>query len=446
MKKSEQYEAERLALVEKVEGIFATAEKEERDLTQEEREEVNRISAEETGELAKLEQQRDQAQKDEAAVEKWRQELAAAKESKPKSQGVSKSAGTEPDPQPKVNLKGHRSKSFQDDRDAYLAGCWLQLATGHTKPGRPDPRAELNRFGWSEYATMTEGTGSTGGYFVPEPMVNEIIRNRDTVGLCPQVSRNVSMGSETLSLFEETGQQTVYYPGEGGAITASDAAFEEHVLTVKKRAALTKVSPELLADAPMSAADIVVNSMAYKFAYQMDNEFINGDSTSTYGGEEGLLNQLLSAQTETADTGEDTLAELDLEDWDGAIAQLPGKYLAGMPSWIMSREVWAGSCLTLSATAGGSPVRDVQNGLSGYLWRGYPVAFSDLMPAAAASTVVALFGDWSKAVTLGDRGDMTLATSTDSDFANDLIAIRMTHRYDILVNNSAAYAALKTAS
>lgn len=442
MKKSQEYKAERLALVEKADGIFADAEKEQRELTPEERAEIDRITDEESGELARLEKLEVQAEKDEAAIEKWRKELLEAKKPQQKSVSVIKDAD-KAEAEPRITLKG-RSKTFQNDRDAYLSGCWLQLAVGHTTPGNPDPRAELNRFGWGEYATMTEGVGSKGGYFVPDPMVNEIIRNRDTVGVATQLARVVSMGSETLTLFEETGQQTVYYPGEGGAITASDAAFEQHILAVKKRAAMTKVSPELLADAPMSAADIVVNSMSYKFAYQMDNEFINGDGTGTYGGEEGLLNQLLAGQTETADANENELSELDLEDWDGAIAELPGKYLAGNPSWLMSREVWAGSCLTLSATAGGAPVRDVQNGLSGFTWRGYPVAFSDLMPAAADSTVVALFGDWSRGVTIGDRGDMTLATSTDSDFANDLIAIRMTHRYDILVHNSSVYAALKT--
>lgn len=442
MKKSQEYKAERLALVEKADGIFADAEKEQRELTPEERAEIDRITDEESGELARLEKLEVQAEKDEAAIEKWRKELLEAKKPQQKSVSVIKDAD-KAEAEPRITLKG-RSKTFQNDRDAYLSGCWLQLAVGHTTPGNPDPRAELNRFGWGEYATMTEGVGSKGGYFVPDPMVNEIIRNRDTVGVATQLARVVSMGSETLTLFEETGQQTVYYPGEGGSITASDAAFEQHILAVKKRAAMTKVSPELLADAPMSAADIVVNSMSYKFAYQMDNEFINGDGTGTYGGEEGLLNQLLAGQTETADANENELSELDLEDWDGAIAELPGKYLAGNPSWLMSREVWAGSCLTLSATAGGAPVRDVQNGLSGFTWRGYPVAFSDLMPAAADSTVVALFGDWSRGVTIGDRGDMTLATSTDSDFANDLIAIRMTHRYDILVHNSSVYAALKT--
>ena len=58
----------------------------------------------------------------------------------------------------------------------------------------------------------------------------------------------------------------------------------------------------------------------------------------------------------TADSAETTFAGLDIEDWDQAIAELPGKYLAGSPVWLMSRAAWAGSCLTLSASAGGAPV------------------------------------------------------------------------------------------
>lgn len=447
MKSSKELQAERLELLAEVDALAKLLEGEEaRELTDEEQARFDELTAEESGEIAQLDGKIAKAsQREKAVADARRRIVESGGEGQPSNGGPRKERS---DAEPKVDLKGQKSKAFKDPRDAYLSGCWLQAACASKieKPGvAENARKELARFGWGEYATMTEGTGSTGGYFVPAPMVNEIIRNRDLVGIAPQLARNILMGSETLTLFEETGQQTVYYPGEGGAITASDAAFEEHTLTVKKRAALTKVTPELLADAPFSAAEIVVNSMAYKFAYQLDNEFINGDGTSTYGGERGLINQLVAGQTETADTGNVSAETLDLDEFDLTVAELPGLYLAGSPVWLMSRTTWAAACLRLVGNAA-EATRDIQNGLSGYTWRGYPVAFSDLMPSVGTSTVAALFGDFSRGVSIGDRGDMTLATSTDSDFANDLIAIRMTHRYDILVHDANCYAALKTAS
>lgn len=441
MKTAEALRGEKLELLEKAEALTQLIDAGE-ELSADQQAEFDSLTAAD-GEIAKKAAEVEKAEAYEAKRDEIRRQRLADQDRAPNYGGRGPAKDRDETKKPHIELKGQRSKSFKDPRDAYLSGCWLQAAVGI---GDADhARSEMTRFGWGEYATMTEGVGNKGGIFIPAPMVNEIIRNRDLVGIAPQLCRTISLGGETLTLFEETGQQTVYYPGEGGTITPSDATFESHTLTVKKRAAMTKISPELLADAPFSAADLVVNSMAYKFAYQLDNEFINGDGTATYGGEEGLIDKLAAGQTETAESGNVSDETLDLDEFDLTIAELPGLYLAGSPVWLMSRTTWAAACLRLVGNAA-EATRDIQNGLSGYTWRGYPVAFSDLMPTDGASKIRAFFGDFSRGITIGDRGDMSIATSVDSDFANDLIAIRMTHRYDILIHDNACYAALKTAA
>src|SRR5690606_32341706 len=85
-------------------------------------------------------------------------------------------------------------------------------------------------------------------------------------------------------------------------------------------------------------------------------------------------------------------------------------------------------------------------------WLGYPVYFSDLMPTAAASTVVALFGDFRRAVAIGDRNDMRLDSTIAEKFEEELVSFRLLHRYDILVHTpgtpsaAGAYVALKLSS
>ena len=265
MKSVEELQGEKNALVDEAYALAELAKAGE-DLTDDQSSRLDDLTGD-NGLIEKAEAER-------AAAEKFRDMHQALAEQRaasvaPRFGGVPAEPTAEPKAEepPRVALKNGRSKHFADQREAYLSGCWLQAVAG--VGDRSEAIAEMNRLGWEEYAVQTEGVGNKGGYFVPEPVVNEIIRNRDTVGVAPQLCRTVSMSSETLTLFEETGQQSVYYPGEGGAITASDATFEKHTLTVKKRAAITKISPELLADSPMSAADIVVNSMAYKMAYQL---------------------------------------------------------------------------------------------------------------------------------------------------------------------------------
>ena len=68
--------------------------------------------------------------------------------------------------------------------------------------------------------------------------------------------------------------------------------------------------------------DQLVSRMAYEFAKQEDNEFINGDGTGTYGGEQGLLSALGTAGVATADTGDSTWDTLDMDDFTNTMALL----------------------------------------------------------------------------------------------------------------------------
>jgi HK97 family phage major capsid protein len=89
------------------------------------------------------------------------------------------------------------------------------------------------------------------------------------------------------------------------------------------------------------------------------------------------------------------------------------------------------------------------------MFLGYPVYFTNQMPTStAAATVAALFGAYSQAAVIGDRMGITIAQSEHLGFAEDVLAVRATTRYDINVydsgsataNDVGAYVGLKTAS
>lgn len=440
MKSAETLRAERLALLDEAKALGEMAQAGD-DLTDEQQERFEALTSDD-GEIASATASLESAEKFEARVAAVEQQRKSDADKSPSwNLGPSKEAEGE---SPRIEVMGGRSKYFDDPREAKAASEWFAWASAPNRESREHHAAEMARFGGDAYNAQSIGTDGKGGYLVPTPIATEIIKNRDDVGVAAKVTNRVTMGQETLGFNEETGDATVYYPGESTAITASDVDWTRHTLAVTKRAALVKMSREFIADANVSAADQIINNLSYRFAFAMDNELINGDGTSTYGSEEGLIDQAAAGQT-VAGAG-NTFAELTLANYEAVVAAVPGKYFLGSPAWIMSRACWFGSVLPLANDAGGNTISLLQNGLGGLQWLGYPVYLTDLMPAEANSATAALFGAFSRGVTIGDRGDMSIDMSAERYFETDDVAIRATHRYDILVHNNATYAALELAA
>lgn len=451
-KSSAELEADRLDLLDEAEALAQLREGDDaRDLTDEEQARFDEITGDE-GLAAAKQSEVDKARQFEVNRDRVRRERLDAERNVHQQPG----RGVEPPKkqEPRVSVKGHRTRHFKDDRTAYCAGQWFAYAMSPSSDVRKHHQDELIRLGgdaWKEYAAQSIGTDGKGGYLVPEPISTAILKHRDDVGVLPRVANVIPMESETLRFNEETGDTTVYYPGESTAITESDVDWTQHLLTVKKRAALVKMSREFIRDSNIAAADQIVDNLAFRFQHALDNEGLNGDGTATYGSETGLIPAAGSAGVNTAESGIDTLAELSESDFTDTISTCPGRY-HNSAVWIMSREVWSGACLRIMSESGGNTFMTMQQGSTQPLWMGYPVYFSDLMPAAAADAVVALFGDFRRAVVIGDRNDMSIETSTERYFETDDVAIRATHRYDILVHKpgdgsaAGAYSALQLAA
>ena len=354
-----------------------------------------------------------------------------------------------------AHFRHSKLKCFTDNQSAFDAGMWMRAVVAKER-NREDVRAlqHCREHGLSISNTMSEGTGATGGYLVPAQLAASIIEFREKVGVARQVCQVMPMSGDTLSLPKRTSGLTVYAPGEAASITASDAAVSQIELINKKRAVLSQLSQELSDDSLVSVTDFLFTEMAYALALQEDKELINGTgAATTYFGVRGLLNRIGSAGVSTAATGHDTWPELDLADVMACMSLLPERYTREL-SWICSRNFYFGVLLRLEAAGGGNTIATLSAGASGNpTFMGYPVRITHQMPVAtAAATVCALFGSFSEAVVLGDRGGISLARSDDYGFASDLITLRATSRYDMNVHepgdssNAGAYVALKTAS
>lgn len=355
----------------------------------------------------------------------------------------------------------HKTRAFKNTPEghhaAYACGVWLKAALARSA-NRVDEEAEgyCRSLGWDVRATATEGTATAGGYLVPTPMEQVIIDVRALAGVSRQTAKVIPMSAETLTVPKKLSGTTVYYPGEAGAITASDQTWGQVQLTAKKRAILSKFSAELRDDALISIADDLASQMGTDFAVKEDAEYIKGDSTSTYGGETGLLALLGSAgvYAPSNGTGKSVWSGLTLTEFTDTMAKLPSQYQAHETSWICSSQFYWGVMAKLLAAAGGNTMMVLEAGTAAVpTFLGRRVYLTDQMPTATAvSTVSALYGSFTDAAIIGDRGGIVLAQSEHLGFAEDTIALRATTRYDINVHDSGdassagAYVGLSTAA
>ena len=402
-------------LQDEVQAIVNLAENDDRELNDDESTRVDEC-------LAEIQILRENEQRLEK-VESEKQRVALARQ--PQKQDAPKILPAIP----KAKARLHAFKGEQAARDAYHAGQWIKaqfLNDAAAKQFCNDHGLILG--------AQTGGTNADGGFLVPDPLSDAIIDVRDSVGVARQISRVIPMTSDTLSVPKRSGGLTIDYPSEAGSITASDKAWANVSLAVKKQATLSKVSNELLADAVINVADDLASEIGFAFAQASDNELINGDGSSTYGSETGVISALGAAGKVTLDSGETSQSSVTLADLHSVAGKLGDKHHA-QAVWVMNRSFYSNVVQKLVYAAGGNTVSDIAGGSGASLF-GYQVYLTEQMPADAADKCIALFGAFVNGVVIGDRDGVEIAMSDSVYFADDCMGIRATARNDINVHDA----------
>jgi len=413
------------------------ADSENRDLTEEEEVEINKILDEQVPELqANLE-------KEIESLEKYEQRAAFA-------EGGSRKH----DPQRVIDLEKERNKivipaqarkhanlkAFKGpdaEADAYASGRWLMATLGE----------DQNSAQWCRdhgIATiknaMSTGDNTLGGYTVPTPMEVSIIALREMYGVFRQNAMVETMSSDVKTISRPIGGITASFVGEGESGTYSDSQWKNIELVCRKLMALAKMSVELSADSVISVADQVARDVAYAFAKKEDECGFLGDGTATYGGIVGLKNKLLATSTYTAATGNTAFSTLDLADFEGMVGQLP-QYAEANAKWYISKVGYWASMARLLDAAGGNTKTDL-SGAPQLQFLGYPVVISQVLNTTTAAQTstdgLCYFGDLNMAATLASRTGMSMSTSNEVLFTSDQIAIKGTQRFGINVHEYGA--------
>lgn len=425
------------------EAIFAVAESDGRDLSEEENAAIVAILGQgkpgqadhKEGEIDRLKAKLDLAERREEAVAEQRQARKLQDRIDSGELQFGHETGTGPDAHHVVvpaRAKAHgKLHAYDDERDAYVAGQVILAGIYGNKSA-----AEFcNAHGLQISNTMSEGIGPKGGFLVPDEMQRSLVRLREERGVFSRYARNYPMASDNLFVPRDINDVTAYWVGEGAEITASDDDLGAAELTAKKLACLTKVSTELDEDSVVQIGDMITRSMAYAMADKIDEAGFNGDGTSTYGGVTGLKNALNANAVNDAASGNTGASTLDLSDFENTAGKLP-QYSGMTPVWFVHSAVYYASMARLMNAAGGTTGMEIANGTE-RRFLGFPVVFTQVLPSttgASTSTILAYLGDLRLAATIGTRRSMRTQVSVDRYFENDLIGIKATERIAINVH------------
>jgi HK97 family phage major capsid protein len=286
-------------------------------------------------------------------------------------------------------------------------------------------------------------TFTAGGALVPDEFLPDLVRLREIYNVADGLAREVKMSNGTISLPRRTGGLTVYAPGEGGAITASEASYDTYNINAVKRAVLAEYSSELLNDGDISIADELANEIVYAFEKNIAECLIKGDGTTTYQGAIGYQQAILGLSATRANiagavvgTG-NLYSELAIADFQKVAGRLPDfDSISGEPSWYVNKRFYYEVMVRIALAVGGVTAAEV-NGKMVPMFLGSPVKFVRSMPRTEANDqVCALYGWGYEAASIGRvNGSMEIATSADFNFDNDLFTVRGIHRAGVTVHS-----------
>jgi len=415
MKKLAAARAKRDALVTDAGAIIAQAETESRAIT--------------TDEETRWTDLHNQAKRESSTIAMLETQIEAER-SKATPVGTGTGAGGLPRVEQYVRYRTLRG--FQQEADAYRAGKWARALLFGDESARAwcvDNSVEMRVAG--------EGVFTKGGALVPAEMSTAIIYLREQYGVARRLLRVMPMGSDTLMVPRRTGGVTAYFVGENAEFTASDKSWDQVQLSAKKLGALSKLSMEYAEDAVIDVAADLASEMAYAFAVKEDDCWLNGDGTSTYGGMFGLRVKMIdgthTAGAIDAASNNDTFAEITADDLLGVIGALP-VYAEANAKWLCSKRGKALMFDALTSAAGGNNMMDLAGRrVNSYL--GDEIVVSQTMPTTTgdlSNVVMALYGDFSQASTMGDRRGFNVMVLRERFAELGQIGVLGFERFDIV--------------
>lgn len=246
----ESLQQEQVDINERAQGIQATALAENRDLTEDEQHEVDKI-------LARFDQITDSIARMNALSEQTQALKVTFRKAEPQAPEPQNIPQQEPD-QPRRTARKPVRVEMQDDHGKWGWRRFGEFAAAVRRASLPggygsmDQRLLLN----APTTYSQEGVGADGGFAVPPDfrvsIMEKVLAEDSLLARCDQMtssSNTITFPTDETTPWQTTGGLQAYWEGENDQLAQSKVALKETTVRLNKLAALVPVTEELMEDA-----------------------------------------------------------------------------------------------------------------------------------------------------------------------------------------------------
>jgi len=369
-------------------------------------------------------------------------------------------AADDDDAPQRFTIGNHARKAFQaranagetyvkDADSAELIGAWAKAVAlskaGDTASKSFKDAAEICRKANVSYDL------SSGGFGIPEILRNQVIEIRGAYEALTELGVSIEpIPAQGTTVPRITGGVTVYSPGQGVAATESNIAGDQVRLQPFEMVALSTVTNQTLQSNNFDFGSKVAERMRYAMMKKLEEIYFNGDGTSTYFNQRGVLGKFTQLVTDAGGTWT-TNAEyaagmvrassaawsgITYTDIQGVMAAIGALEGIGGVKLVSSWQFYQSVLVPLAQSKGGVTGLEVVNGIP-RSWMGNPLVISNALPQRSAASTVCLYaGDFALGTKIGVAPDtMSLSTSTERYWDQRKVGYQMALNYAINVHD-----------
>jgi HK97 family phage major capsid protein len=291
-------------------------------------------------------------------------------------------------------------------------------------------RVGINDMRHEEQRALAEGTDANGGYLPATEFLTTLVEKRLQANVMRQIANVIPLGTFETEVVFENAYPTATYKTEADSLAENSGTFDQLVLTPRTLRCFTKVSNELIADAPSRGPAFNVESiLARQFGKAMgekeENAFCTGNGTAP--NPKGIFSFTATRVITAVETA--TASTVVANDLLNVIAALPRQYRAGA-AWVMTDAMFFKIRALLQATSittsgGGSyapfawSLGDgrLQDGEPDRLL-GYPIYCCNGGNAFAGGAITGVFGNFDY-FHIGERESVSVKVARETYLADN---------------------------
>lgn len=266
---------------------------------------------------------------------------------------------------------------------------------------------------------LQEGNDQQGGYLVPVEYDNRLIDVLNEENIMRSLATKITTSGEHKINIAATKPAAAWIE-EGGALTFSDATFDQIMMDAYKLHVAIKVTEELLYDAAFNLEGYIIDQFGKALANAEEDAFLNGDGK---GKPMGVFDTTNGGQYNTTTS----TANISADDIINLVYTLKRPYRKSA-AFITNDKTLAS-------------LRKLKDNNGAYLWQpaltagepdrlfGYAIHTSQFAPEAAAGKPAMAFGDFSY-YNIGDRGSRSMQELKELFAGNGMVGYVMKERVD----------------